>query len=70
MARFRPADPKQSFPDLEERVLERWRERDVFARSLAKREGEQLWGFYEGPPTANGRPWSHHASDRTVRSAW
>ncbi len=37
-------------------MLERWRERDVFARQIAQREGAPLWSFNEGPPTANGRP--------------
>src|SRR3954468_7423503 len=39
---FRPVDPKQSFPELEERILERWRERDVFHRSVAQREGGEV----------------------------
>src|SRR3954463_2416183 len=70
MASFRPVDPKQSFPDLEERVLERWRERDVFARSLSNRESAPLWGFYEGPPTANGRPGSHHVLARVFKDIY
>jgi isoleucyl-tRNA synthetase len=70
MARFRPVDPKQSFPELEERVLERWRDRDLFARSLANREGAPLWGFYEGPPTANGRPGSHHVLSRVFKDIY
>jgi isoleucyl-tRNA synthetase len=70
MARFRPVDPKQSFPELEERVLERWRERQVFDRSLAKRESAPLWGFYEGPPTANGRPGSHHVLARVFKDIY
>ncbi len=37
-------------------MLERWRERDVFAESLRVREGAEQWVFYEGPPTANGPP--------------
>src|ERR1700710_3044967 len=64
MPGFAPVDPKQSFPELEERVLARWREDDVFARSLANREGAETWSFYEGPPTANGRPGSHHVLSR------
>ncbi|MDX6614959.1 MAG: isoleucyl-tRNA synthetase, partial [Solirubrobacterales bacterium] len=55
MTHFRAVDPKQSFPELEERVLERWREGDVFKRSLSNREGAPVWSFYEGPPTANGK---------------
>ena len=70
MPGFRPVDTRQSFPDLEERVLERWRERDVFRRSLAQREGAEIWSFYEGPPTANGRPGSHHVLSRVFKDVY
>jgi isoleucyl-tRNA synthetase len=70
LASFRPVDPKQSFPELEERVLERWRETDVFGRSLAQREGAPIWSFYEGPPTANGRPGSHHVLSRVFKDVY
>ena len=70
MARFRAVDPKQSFPELEQRVLERWRKRDVFHRSLRNREAAPLWGFYEGPPTANGRPGSHHVLSRVFKDIY
>jgi isoleucyl-tRNA synthetase len=70
MARYRPVDSKQSFPELEERILERWRERDVFHRSLAQREGSPVWSFYEGPPTANGRPGSHHVLSRVFKDIY
>jgi isoleucyl-tRNA synthetase len=67
---FRPVDPKQSFPQLEERILERWRERDVFHRSIAQREDAEVWSFYEGPPTANGRPGSHHVLSRVFKDIY
>ncbi len=70
MPGFKPVDPKQSFPELEERVLARWRERDVFRRSLANREGAEVWSFYEGPPTANGRPGSHHVLSRVFKDVY
>ncbi len=70
MPGFRAVDPRQSFPELEERVLARWRERDVFARSLANREGAEVWSFYEGPPTANGRPGSHHVLSRAFKDVY
>src|SRR3954465_6579884 len=66
MAR-RPVDPQQSFPDLEHEVLARWRERDDFAESLRRREGAPPWVFYEGPPTANGRPGAHHVLSRVFK---
>jgi isoleucyl-tRNA synthetase len=67
---FEPVDPKQSFPELEERVLARWREEGVFERSLAQREGAPVWSFYEGPPTANGRPGSHHVLARVFKDVY
>jgi isoleucyl-tRNA synthetase len=70
MPGFREVDPKQSFPALEEEVLERWRETDVFARSLANRADAPVWSFYEGPPTANGRPGSHHVLARVFKDVY
>ena len=70
MAAFNPVDPRQSFPDLEERVLERWREREVFRRSLEIRAEAPVWSFYEGPPTANGRPGSHHVLSRVFKDIY
>jgi isoleucyl-tRNA synthetase len=63
----RPVDPRASFPELEERVLARWRERDVFHESVRRRRGRTPWGFYEGPPTANGTPGSHHVLARVFK---
>jgi isoleucyl-tRNA synthetase len=63
----RPIEPGISFPKLEEAVLERWRERDVFAESVRRRDGAPPWVFYEGPPTANGPPGSHHVLSRVFK---
>ncbi len=66
----RKIDPKQDLPALEREVLERWRERDVFAESLRMREGAPRWVFYEGPPTANGPPGSHHVLSRVFKDIY
>src|SRR2546421_5216851 len=63
----RPVDSRPDFPRLEEEVLARWRERDVFHESIRRREGAPAWVFYEGPPTANGRPGSHHVLSRVFK---
>ena len=60
-------EKEPSFPALEERVLARWRERDVFAESVRRRAGSAPWVFYEGPPTANGPPGSHHVLARVFK---
>jgi len=70
MPGFQPVDPKQSFPALEERMLTRWREEGVFERSLAARAEAPVWSFYEGPPTANGRPGSHHVLARVFKDVY
>jgi isoleucyl-tRNA synthetase len=66
----RPVDPQQSFPDLEQEVLQRWRDKDVFAESVRRREGAEPWVFYEGPPTANGRPGAHHVLARVFKDIY
>jgi isoleucyl-tRNA synthetase len=66
----REVDARQELPVLEQVVLERWRERDVFAESLRMREGAEQWVFYEGPPTANGRPGSHHVLSRVFKDIY
>src|SRR6185503_18987856 len=63
-------DPNVSFPQLEERVLERWRERDVFHESMRRREGAPEWIFWEGPPTANGPPGAHHVLARVFKDIY
>ena len=70
MPGFRPVDPKQSFPEMEERVAARWKEERVFERSMEQREGAEVWSFYEGPPTANGRPGSHHVLSRVFKDIY
>jgi isoleucyl-tRNA synthetase len=66
----REIDPRQELPPLELQVLERWRERDVFAESLRLRENAERWVFYEGPPTANGPPGSHHVLSRVFKDIY
>ncbi len=70
MAQYDPVDPRQSFPALEEEMLERWRERDVFHESVRRREGAEPFMFYEGPPTANGRPGVHHVLARVFKDVF
>jgi isoleucyl-tRNA synthetase len=63
----RPVDPRSSFPELEQQVLGRWRERQIFRQSIDLRRGGPAWVFYEGPPTANGPPAFHHVLSRVFK---
>ncbi|MGO9873007.1 MAG: isoleucine--tRNA ligase [Acidimicrobiia bacterium] len=56
--------------DLETRVLARWSNDDVFGQSLRNRHGHPEWVFYEGPPTANGRPGIHHVWARLFKDLY
>jgi isoleucyl-tRNA synthetase len=67
---YRPVDPGISFPKLEGEVAARWREGRVFQRSLEQREGQPEWVFYEGPPTANGKPGLHHVEPRIFKDVY
>jgi len=62
-----PVDPNLDLVSLEARVLARWRERDVVAEVARSRKGAEPWIFYEGPPTANGRPGLHHVWARVFK---
>jgi len=57
----RPAD------DLEQELLSVWREERLFERTLLERADSPLFVFYDGPPTANGRPGIHHVFARTIK---
>ena len=51
------------------RVLERWKKMSAFERSLAIREGAPEFIFFEGPPSANGKPGIHHVMARSIKDA-
>ena len=65
--RFRLLAPDRTANDLEEEVLAWWRAERLFERQLEQRRGGTPWIFFDGPPTANGRPGIHHVFARTVK---
>ena len=67
---FGPVDPDLDLVALEERVLARWREKDVVAEVRRLRKDGEPWIFYEGPPTANGRPGLHHVWARVFKDLY
>ena len=64
---YRALPPDRSADDLERELLAQWEAEGLFERSLAQRSGAERWTFYEGPPTANGRPGIHHVFARTIK---
>ncbi|MDQ3958608.1 MAG: class I tRNA ligase family protein, partial [Actinomycetota bacterium] len=67
---YRPVDPHVSWPAMETEVIRRWREQDVFARTLESRAGAPEWVFYDGPPTANNKPGIHHVEPRAFKDVF
>jgi len=69
-ARWPEVPARPDLPALEHEVLARWKRDDVFRRSVEQREGGTVWTFYEGPPTANGRPGVHHVESRVFKDVF
>jgi isoleucyl-tRNA synthetase len=64
---FEPVGSKVDFPKAEEKILELWKDKNIFERSLEARRDGNLFVFYEGPPTANGKPGIHHVLARVFK---
>ncbi|WP_208813831.1 isoleucine--tRNA ligase [Micromonospora echinofusca] len=64
---FNAVPARIDLPKVDHEVLAFWRERDIFQRSLAQTADGPRWVFYEGPPTANGRPGVHHVEARVFK---
>jgi isoleucyl-tRNA synthetase len=64
---FKPVTSKIDIEALEREQLDFWRDKEVFRRSMDERKGGERYVFYEGPPTANGRPGTHHVLARAFK---
>jgi isoleucyl-tRNA synthetase len=64
---FQPVNSKFDIQELELGVLKLWQQHDIFTRSMEARRDGPTYVFYEGPPTANGKPGSHHVLSRVFK---
>jgi len=64
---FKKVPSKVDFPALEANILDYWRQADVFRKTQELRQGAPRYVFYEGPPTANGKPHIGHAMPRSMK---
>jgi isoleucyl-tRNA synthetase len=64
---FKPVSPKLDVTSMEEGVLKFWRHNDIFKKTVEQRAGGPEYVFYEGPPTANGKPGVHHVLARAFK---
>lgn len=67
---YRAVPPQIDLPAMEHEILSLWDAEDVFAASIAQSAGRPQWTFYEGPPTANGTPGTHHVEARVFKDVF
>ncbi len=53
---FTQFNDKISYPEIEEKILKFWEDNKIFEKSITTRSEDKTFTFYEGPPTANGKP--------------
>ncbi len=70
MSEYRPVPPQVDLPALEHEVLDFWRDHQTFDKSLDRAGDRPRWTFFEGPPTANGRPGTHHVEARVFKDVF
>lgn len=64
---FKSVSPKLDVAGMEEALLKAWKREKIFEKTLTQREDGPEWVFYEGPPTANGKPGVHHVLARAFK---
>lgn len=58
---------KINYPEVEKEILKFWEQNNIFDKSVTTRDSKKSFTFYEGPPTANGKPGIHHVMARTLK---
>ncbi len=58
---------KVNYPEIEAKTLSFWKENNIFDKSIYTRDENKTFTFYEGPPTANGKPGLHHVMARSLK---
>ena len=64
---YRAVAPQVDLPAMEREIIALWDEQNTFEAPLAKTADGEAWTFYEGPPTANGMPGTHHIEARVFK---
>ncbi|MEY3319121.1 MAG: hypothetical protein RL540_1493, partial [Actinomycetota bacterium] len=67
---YEALSPQIDLPKVEREILSFWSTQEIFHKSLAQRADGESWTFYEGPPTANGMPGTHHIEARVFKDVF
>jgi isoleucyl-tRNA synthetase len=66
---FKKVDPKQSFPEMEEKILSYWEKNQIFEKSVDAKKDREKYIFFDGPPFANGLPHYGHILANSLKDA-
>ena len=64
---YKKVDTSLNFVEREKEIIKFWKDNGVFEKSIAKNEGAEEFSFYDGPPTANGKPHIGHILTRVMK---
>ena len=67
MSTIKSLAPQIDLPAVEQQILSFWETQEIFKKTISARDGKPSWTFYEGPPTANGKPGTHHIEARVFK---
>jgi len=70
VTQFKALSPQIDLPATEHSILTFWETQSIFHKSLTAGDGSENWTFFEGPPTANGVPGTHHIEARVFKDAF
>ena len=70
MSLYRAIGAHVDLPSMERSILNFWEANSIFAKTVEARQDRQPWTFYEGPPTANGAPGTHHIEARVFKDVF
>ena len=61
---------KRNTSEVEKTILNHWKEKDIFNKTIKNREGKKDWVFYDGPIYANAKPGIHHVFAKTIKDTF
>ena len=64
---YKKVELKNGFVGMEQEVAKKWKEKDIIKKNFAMNEGKRYFTFYDGPPTANGKPHVGHIETRDMK---
>jgi len=70
VTQFKALSPQIDLPATEHAILSFWETQEIFQKSISAGDGSDNWTFFEGPPTANGVPGTHHIEARVFKDAF